>query len=174
MRIYNHSDSVIKFERKAKINQYSLKESARITRGEADQIIAGNFEFLSKSEEPLLRDFYLETRCHLMRPVVIVEYDREAYIHPIGNVRITFDMELRTEMGAASFFDNNICTMGIIDHPRIIMEVKYDEVLPQYIRGLFPDTIRLPAALGKFAICRTQQRCKMGSPAGGVPCSNYG
>ena len=174
MRIYNHSDAVIKLERKTKINQYSLKESTRITRGEADQIIAGDFKFLSKSEDALLRDFYLETRCNLMRSVVIVEYDREAYIHPIGNVRITFDMGLRTEMGAASFFDRNVCTMGILDHPRIIMEVKYDEVLPQYIRGLFPDTIRPPAAFGKFALCRTQQKCKMGSPAGGALCSNYG
>ena len=174
MRIYNHSDAVIKFERKTKINQYSLKESTRITRGEADQIIAGNFDFLAKSKDHLLRDFYLETRCNLMRPVVIVEYDREAYVHPVGNVRITFDTELRTELGATSFFDHNICTMGILDHPSIIMEVKYDEVLPQYIRGLFPNTIRPPAAFGKFAICRTQQKCKMGSPAGGALCSNYG
>jgi hypothetical protein len=174
MRIYNHNDAVIKFERKTKIGQYSLKETTRITRDEANQIIAGNYSYLAKSEDHLLRDFYLETRCNLMRPVIIVEYDREAYIHPIGNVRITFDTGLRTELGITSFFDHNICTMGIIDHPSIIMEVKYDEVLPQYIRGLFPNTIRPPAAFGKFAICRTQQRCKMGSPAGGALCSKYG
>jgi hypothetical protein len=174
MRIYNYSDAVIKLERKTKIDQYSLKESTRITRGEADQIIAGDLEFLAKSEDQLLRDFYLETRCNLMRPVIIVEYDREAYIHPIGNVRITFDTGLRTELGAASFFDRNICTMGILDHPSIIMEVKYDEVLPQYICGLFPNTIRPPAAFGKFAVCRAQQKSKMGSPAGGVLCSKYG
>ena len=174
MRIYNYSDAVIKFERKTKIGQYSLKESTRITREEANQIIAGNYSFLAKSEDHLLRDFYLETRCNLMRPVVIVEYDREAYIHPIGNVRITFDTGLRTDLGITSFFDHDICTMGILDHPSIIMEVKYDEVLPQYICGLFPNTIRPPAAFGKFAICRTQQKCKIGSPAGGALCSKYG
>jgi VTC domain len=174
VRIYNYSDAVIKFERKTKINQYSLKESTRITRGEADKIIAGDFNFLAKSEDRLLRDFYLETRCNLMRPVVIVEYDREAYIHPIGNVRITFDTGLRTELGVTSFFDRNICTMGILDRPGIVMEVKYDEVLPQYICGLFPNTIRPQSAVGKFAICRTQQKYQRGSPAGGTICAKYG
>jgi hypothetical protein len=174
MRIYNHSDAVIKLERKTKIGQYSLKESTRITRGEADKIITGDFNFLAKSEDRFLRDFYLEVRCNLMRPVVIVEYDREAYIHPIGNVRITFDTGLRTELGVTSFFDRNICTMGILERPGIILEVKYDEVLPQYICGLFPNTIRPQVAVGKFAICRTQQKCQMGSPAGGTLCAKYG
>jgi hypothetical protein len=172
IRIYNHSDAFIKFERKSKIGQYIFKESTKITRGEADRIILKDFNFLAKSEEQLLRDFYLETRCNLIRPVAILEYDREAYIHPIGNVRITFDTGLRTEIGATSFFDSNICTMSILDQTDIIMEIKYDEVLPQYICGVFPNTIRPKLALGKFAFCRTQQKCQTGNLPCGVP-SNY-
>jgi hypothetical protein len=159
IRIYNQSDAVIKFERKNKINQYILKESIPITRAEADRMIAGDFDFLAGSEESLLRDFYLESRCNLMRPVTVVEYEREAYIHPVGNVRITFDTGLRTELGPTSFFDRDIFTIGAIDQPGIILEVKFNEVLPQYIRGLFPDTIRPRLAIGKFVICRTQQKC---------------
>jgi hypothetical protein len=169
IRIYNHSDAVIKFERKAKIGQYTFKESTKITRGEADQIIARNYNFLLKSKDRLLRDFYLETRCNLMRPVVIVEYEREAYIHPIGNVRITFDTGLRTEIGSTSFFDNNICTTSILDQTDIIMEIKYDEVLPQHICGLFPNTIRPQLALGKFSFCRTQKKCQTGNLPCGMP-----
>ena len=172
IRIYNRSDAVIKFERKAKFGQYTFKESTKITRSEADRMIVGDFSFLEKSEDRFLRDFYVETRCNLMRPVVIVEYDREAYIHPIGNVRITFDAGLRTEMGLASFFDGSICTMGVLDQPGIILEVKYNEVLPQYICGLFPDTIRPQSALGKFAACRNQQKCQTGNLPCGVP-TNY-
>ncbi|MFX1566575.1 MAG: polyphosphate polymerase domain-containing protein [Promethearchaeota archaeon] len=171
IRIYNHSDAVIKFERKTKINQYILKESTRITRGEADRIIAGDFNFLAKSKDRLLRDFYLESRCNLMRPVVIVEYEREAYIHPVGNVRITFDTDLRTGLGPTSFFDCNICTMGVVNRPDIILEIKYNEVLPQYICGLFPNTIRPRVAIGKFVLCRTQQKCQTGSTLGGIPCT---
>ena len=169
IRIYNHSDAVIKFERKSKIGQYTFKESTKITRCEADRMIARDYDFLSKSEDRLLKDFYLETRCKLMRPVVIVEYEREAYIHPIGNVRITFDTGLRTEIGSTSFFDGNICTMSILDQTDIIMEIKYNEILPQYICGLFPKTIRPQLALGKFAFCRTQKKRQTGNLPYGMP-----
>jgi hypothetical protein len=172
MRIYNHSDSTIKFERKSKVHQYIYKESARITRSEANKIIAGKCDFLAESSESLLRDFYFETRNNLMRPVAIVEYDREAYIHQVGNVRITFDTNLRVDIGSASFFDGSLCTMRVIDQPAILMEVKYNEFLPQYICGLFPDTIRPQAAFGKFSVCRTQQKCQSGTAACRIP-ANY-
>ena len=174
IRIYNHSDSVIKFERKSKINQYILKESIRITRADADRLITGDLDFLNGSGVSLLQDFYLEGRCNLMRPVTIVEYEREAYVHPVGNLRITFDTGLRTELGPTSFFDRDICTINAIHQPGIIMEIKYDEVLPQYIRGLFPDTIRPRLAIGKFVICRTQQKCLTGSPPRGIPFAKSG
>jgi hypothetical protein len=171
IRIYNHSGAFIKFERKTKISQYILKESTRIARGEADQIISGNLNFLAESKERLLRDFYLESRCNLMRPVVVLEYNREAYVHPIGNVRITFDTDLRIGLGPTSFFDCDICTMGVVNRPGVILEVKYNEVIPQYICGLFPNTIRPRVAIGKFFLCRNQQKCQNGSTIGGIPCT---
>ncbi len=171
MRIYNHSDTTIKFERKTKVQNYIFKESAKITRSEADKIISGQYDFLAKNEEQLLRDFYLETRNNLMRPVAIVEYDREAYIHPVGNVRITFDTNLRVDNGSASFFDSDLCTTRVIDQPAILMEVKYNEFIPQYICGLFPDTIRPQMAFGKFSVCRTQQKCQSGPAACRIPTS---
>jgi hypothetical protein len=170
IRTYNHSDAVIKFERKTKINQYILKESTRITRAEAERIIAGECSFLAAAQNPLLRDFYREGRCKLMRPVVIVEYEREAYVHSAGNVRITFDTGLRTGLGAASFFDDS-CMMSIVGDQCIVLEVKYDKLLPQYICGLFPDTIRPPSAFGKYAICRAHQRCLSGNSLVGFACT---
>lgn len=159
IRIYNHSDQFIKFERKTKISQFMLKESVRINRSQADRIITCDIDFLAKSEHKLLRDFYAETRCRLMHPVVIVEYDREAFLHPIGNVRITFDSGLRMGIGSKSFFDFG-STMDVIDQQGIILEVKYNEVLPQFIRGLFPDTIPPQKAIGKYVLCRNQQLCQ--------------
>jgi hypothetical protein len=101
---------------------------------------------------------------------VVVEYEREAYVHPVGNVRITFDTCLRTSLGQTDFFDCDLCTMGILNRPEIILEIKYDEVLPMFICGLFPDTIRPRISIGKFVLCRTQQRCQAGRPSGGLSC----
>jgi hypothetical protein len=154
MRIYNCSDEYIKFERKSKWDHYVFKETVRLTRKEAEQIIAGDIAFLANSENILLRTFYLDSRNTLLRPVVLVDYQREAYIHPVGNVRITFDMKLHTSLGPVSFFDLNTCTIGVHEDQNIILEIKFDDVLPLHIRGLFPNTIRPRTAIGKFAICR--------------------
>jgi hypothetical protein len=157
IRIYNRSDEYIKFERKNRVGVYMLKESTRITREDANRLIDCDFEFLAKSDNQLLRDFYVETRCNLMRPVVVVEYDREAYIHQVGTVRITFDRQLRTSRGYTGFFNRNCCNMKALQQQDNILEVKYNEGIPSYICGLFPNTIRPQMAIGKFVICRNQQ-----------------
>ena len=154
MRIYNFSDRFIKFERKTKFNEYICKEITSISREEAERIIRGDISFLANSDRQLLRCFYLESRRNLMRPVVLVDYLREAYIHPVGNVRITFDIGLRTALGPFSFFDRNASTITVCEEPGVILEVKYDDVLPEVVRGLFSGGIRPRSAIGKFSLCR--------------------
>ncbi|HRR54200.1 MAG TPA: VTC domain-containing protein, partial [Candidatus Methanomethylicus sp.] len=112
--------------------------------------------------DPLLKQFYIDSRCTLLRPVVIVDYYREAYIHPIGNVRITLDTRLCTRLGTEHLFSKTMCPILVIDAPRTILEVKFDDVFPQYIRGLFPDTLRPRSSIGKFVLCRAQQMQHIG------------
>jgi len=154
MRIYNYSDEFIKFERKTKLDQYILKDCVRLTREDADRMIAGDISFLAGSENGILRDFYLECRSNLLRPVVMVDYLREAYVHPVGNVRITFDIGLHTGLGSVDFFDRECSTTGIHEDHDIMLEIKFNDVLPLHIRGLFPNTIRPRCSLGKFVACR--------------------
>ncbi len=170
IRIYNRSDAFIKFERKTKIHNYILKDSVRITREEAERIIAGDIGFLADSKHKLLRDFYRKSRCNLMKPVAVVEYDRVAYVHPVGNVRITFDTGLRMGLAAISFFDPNVCTMSIVKESDVVLEVKYDDVLPLFICGLFPDTINPRSAIGKFVMCREQHVTVTGNSACALTC----
>jgi hypothetical protein len=162
VRIYNHSDAYIKFERKTKIGHYMLKESTLITREEADKMVAQDYGFLAKTKNRVLRDFYLETHCNMMHPVVIVEYEREAYVQPISNVRVTFDTQLRMTIGCMDLFNQKICTVSTLEEQNVILEVKYNEVLPKYICGLFPDTIKPQRAIGKYVICRNQQISQRG------------
>jgi hypothetical protein len=154
IRIYNCSDQTIKFERKTKLDQYIRKDCVKLTRQEADQIIVGDVDFLADSENELLRDFYFKNHNNLLRPIVIVDYLREAYVHPVSNVRITFDTELHTNLGPVNFFDSECSTTGVHQDHNIILEVKFDDVLPLHIRGLFPNTICPRCALGKFVACR--------------------
>lgn len=154
IRIYNYSDEYIKFERKTKVNQHVHKDWTRISREEAEKMITGDFSFLKNTDNQLLRDVYIQSRCNLLRPVVTVDYLREAYVHPVGNVRITFDMAIHTNLGKLSLFEKTAPTIAADQECGIILEVKFDDILPLHIRGLFPSTIRPQSANGKFAICR--------------------
>lgn len=76
IRIYNYSDRSIKLERKKKYGAYIYKQSAKITRSEFEAILAGDYNFLLKSSQPLLQEFYVECRCHNLRPRTIVDYEQ--------------------------------------------------------------------------------------------------
>jgi hypothetical protein len=157
IRIYNCNDKIIKFERKTKLDHYIIKQRVTITREQANHIIAGDIAFLADSKKRILKDFYLECRCNLLRPVVMVDYYREAYVHLVGNVRITFDIGLRKNLGSMALFDLSASTMSVIEEPGVILEIKFDSILPQHIRGLFPSTIQPRSAIGKFVFCRECQ-----------------
>lgn len=163
LRIYNNDASIIKFERKSKIGYYVIKETVCLTRQQAEQMVAGNFDFLAETPNKLLHDFYLSSRCTFMKPVVIVDYDREAYVQPIGNVRVTFDNNLRTGLGVSEFFSKNAAVISALERPEMVLEVKYTDVLPSYVKGLFPTTIKPQEAIGKFSICRSQQMLQTGT-----------
>ena len=59
VRIYNGSDKVIKLERKKKYGSWIYKEDAPLTRGEFEQILAGDYDFLLRSPHQLCREFYI-------------------------------------------------------------------------------------------------------------------
>jgi VTC domain len=169
IRIYDFSDSKIKFERKTKMGEYILKESAGLSRNQADLLIAGDCGFLANSTNSLLRTAYVESRQNLLQPVVIVQYYREAFYDPVSHVRITFDTDLCVGLGSTSIFDSTIPTMPVLCEPNVIMELKFSGVFPHYIQGILSNDIQPRMALGKFALCRAQQMCLFGCSIGGLP-----
>ncbi len=173
IRIYNCDDTKIKFERKTKVGEYILKEKVLLTRKKADLIIAGDFNSLAKSENQFLKTFYIKSRQNLLQPVVIVDYFREAFYHPVSHVRINFDSDIRIGLGSVSLFDPKIPTMPVVDEPNIVMEIKYSaqaqHKLPHYIQGLFSQHTPPRLAIGKFVLCRSQQMCLFGGSIGGIP-----
>lgn len=162
LRMYDFDDSLVKLERKVKVDQCVHKEVALLSRSDAERILSGDVSFLVRSEKGLMREFYADHRLGMLKPVVIVDYYREAYASPMGNTRVTFDTRLSTSLGTRSFFSSAPRPLKAVDAPEIILELKFDDLLPQTVRGVFPDTIRPKSAIGKFAICRSQQLRMMG------------
>ena len=157
MRIYNFSDKVIKLECKSKYGDLISKQSVSIPRDLAEQLIAGDPEGLQRMRHPLLHDVYREMRTRLLRPAVIVDYVREAYIHLAQDVRITFDKQLRTGLYASDIFNPMLPTYPVFDDPVEILEVKYNEFLPTYLQAIVSSVTAQRSAVSKYTWCRRHE-----------------
>lgn len=153
IRFYDGDDSMIKLERKRKEGQYIQKVSARLTKYELDELMAGQYDFLRKRDEELCRDFYTECALKGMKPAVIVDYDREPYVYPYGDVRITFDSNIRAGLRTLNPFDMHMPVMDVIDRGQLILEVKYTQYLPEIIRDLLPVNNSIQTAYSKYTMC---------------------
>ena len=154
IRIYNGEDYIINLERKSKYGDYVNKESARLSRADYDSIIQGQYEPLRIRPEPLIQDFYRALQYRLFRPRVIVDYIREAYVFEPGNVRITFDKELRAGINGIDLFDDRIIYEDILYPEQVILEVKFDDFLPDTIRQLVQPERFVRSAISKYVLCR--------------------
>ncbi|GAA0116751.1 MULTISPECIES: polyphosphate polymerase domain-containing protein [Clostridium] len=154
IRFYNDDYSFIKLEKKSKINGLCGKDSAKITKEQCEKIIEGDIEFLKHSNIPLFVELYAKMKGDLLKPKTIVDYTREAYIYPTGNVRITFDKDIRTGIHSKSIFDANVPTISSIDNTFVVLEVKYDEFLPEIIQHIIQTNDRRATAISKYAASR--------------------
>ena len=154
IRIYNFSDKVIKLECKSKYGDLISKQSVSIPRELAEQLIAGDPDGLQRMRHPLLHDVYREMRTRLLRPAVIVDYVREAYIHQAEEVRITFDKQVRTGLYSVDLFNPQIPTYPVFDDPVEILEVKFDEFLPSYLQSILSGITAQRSAVSKYTWCR--------------------
>lgn len=153
IRIYNYNDSRIKLERKKKRQSYIQKDSASITREEYDRIVAGDYAFLLHHRHPLCQEFYYECTVNLYRPKVIVDYEREPLILEEGNVRITFDSDVRAAISGFDIFDPELPTLAALEPDTLVLEVKFTEFLPGLIRKLLPLDGQEFQAVSKYTLC---------------------
>lgn len=158
IRIYNCSDKTIKLERKKKVGQYIYKEDAPLTREEAGKIIRGDFDFLLKSGYSLCREFYVECKSRMMRPRVIVDYDRKAWVLDAGTVRITMDSDVRAAVGSFDIFDHSLAPLPVLEPGKLVMEVKFTELLPQIVRNILPPAASEFMAVSKYVLCYDKTR----------------
>lgn len=153
IRIYDCSDAVIKLERKKKVGNYIWKEDAVLTRDELNGILRGEYGFLLSSPQELCREFYVECVSNVLRPRVLVDYEREPWVLEEGTVRITFDQNVRAAVGSWDLFDPHLPTLPVLDPGTLVMEVKFTEFLPQFVRELLPPKAQEWTAVSKYVLC---------------------
>ncbi len=154
IRFYNGDTSYIRLEKKIKNNGLTSKLSTRLTKDECLKIINNDIDWLCSRDEKLLNELYIKMKNGLYRPKTIVDYIREAYIYPIGNVRVTFDSSIRSGLFSTKIFDSKLPTVEVLDPNKLILEVKYDEFLPDIIADIIQTGERRAKSVSKYALCR--------------------
>ena len=152
IRYYGTDTSFIRLEKKSKINGLCNKISCKITAEECQKIIDGDTQFMKDSEYELMRELYSKMKYQLLRPKCIVAYTRECFVYPPGNVRVTIDTNICGSNNTKEFLNPDLPFLQT--YHEAILEVKWDEFLPQIIRDCVQVKSRRSAAFSKYAAVR--------------------
>lgn len=154
IRIYDHSTEKITLECKRKEHGKTLKTSCPLTVEQTRLLMAGKPIPDIAKQPPVLQKLTMLMLTKRMRPVVIVEYDRIPYVYPNGNVRITLDTNIAASTSIKCFLDETIPKRLVMPKGQHLLEVKYDEYLPDFIyRSLQLHSLQ-QTAFSKYYICR--------------------
>lgn len=155
VRYYNDDFSYITLEKKVKNNALCMKSDAEITKEECQNLLEGRLKWMRGHPSQLVQELYAKMHYQLLYPRVLVSYIREPYVYDAGNVRVTFDSDIRTTLYHRSFLEEKVADISTADQPwDMILEVKYDAFLPTIIRDILQTNTIRQQAFSKYEACR--------------------
>ena len=140
--------NIFRFEIKHKEGEMSYKKSVIMTEKEYKDLTLGNMDFALNSEHPLWQQVATLHRLRHLRPVTAFSYIREAYVYRPGDVRITFDSNLRSD--------------ALIPEPcggappgaGGMLEVKFSRFLPDIIKSMLDGLPLIQTSMSKYCYSR--------------------
>lgn len=109
--------------------------------------------WMKNTDRVLCRELYAKMVGQGLRPKTIVDYTREPFVFALGNVRVTLDYAIHTGLQCTDFLNPQAVTVPA-GEDRILLEVKWDEYLPDIIREAVSLESRRAGAFSKYAQCR--------------------
>lgn len=157
IRIYNNDSSFIRLERKWKHNNMTSKDQLKISKENCINLLTNQFDNIDKEllNNSLMKEFITDIKVFGLKPSVIVDYKRLAYTYHISEVRITFDERIKSGLYNCNLFNMNRITYDVIDNNEVVLEVKFNEVLPEHISIILQTIPMYRQAVSKFALCRS-------------------
>lgn len=149
----NPTKNKVLLEIKKRNNLNIFKKKSLMTQKEAEKFIENPnlHKILIKNKKSALTEAaYLKTLYNI-KPAVIVTYIREAFMNKFGpEVRITFDRNIKYRDNNFDVQDIN-CKNYSLDPRLIIMEIKYNEILPVWILELISKHNLTLNTFGKYS-----------------------
>ncbi len=154
IRIYDGNSDFIRLELKRKEKSMTQKFQCELSLGQYKKIMAGELLDCFNQLPPLLKKFEIVRQTKLLKPDVIVDYDRVPYTFALGNVRITFDVNVSSSRDFGGFFDKIYAKKPILQQDMLVLEVKYDEFLPKHIENVIKSVTGNRTSFSKFYLCK--------------------
>lgn len=160
IRFYNGDSEFCRLECKEKTGSRIQKTSCVLTKQQADNLLGlGNTtdaeHVVSEDTTTLLKEMQLLISSEGYKPIVTVDYVREAYVLPLSDLRITFDKELA--WGPVSDCMTRERYLANVYGDHVILEVKYNEYLPEHISGILSSVAPVQTAASKYVACVESQ-----------------
>ncbi len=156
IRIYNHNIRKITLELKEKMRGRTSKRFCPITLSQCRQLMAGVIPRDIQASQQVLHKLAYQMAVRLMKPAVIVDYDRVPYVYRSldANVRITFDSNITSVGDVSTFLDERVYGRGVMPEGHALMEVKFDSFLPDEIYALLQLNGLTASTFSKYYLCR--------------------
>lgn len=154
LRIYRNTNETAKLEIKNRIGQYIFKEGSTVSREDALALIAGNKDVLLNYDHPTTHNAYYYMCREYYRPAVMVDYEREAFIGPSDDIRITFDKNIRGSSIDFNLYNRENTMLPAFDEDMMVLEVKFKEFLPEWIHDILKYHTSERFAISKYYFTR--------------------
>ena len=156
LRCYDPKNDFAMLEIKQKQGASQMKRSLRLSREDAKSLIDGKYDVLLNYQEEFAKECYGLMQCKCYRPKTIVEYNRMAYIAKENKIRITFDNNIVATESCFDLFSENLVMNPVMDKFNVVLEVKFNGFLLDYIRSFINSINKSELSVSKYALARQQ------------------
>ncbi len=154
LRMYPPKSDEVKLEMKIKSGFDGHKTSVSISKDEAMMMMKSRYAFLLEKADDNSLNIYRHLFRYSYMPRVITEYKRCAFVHPVSNIRITYDYDIRASEAYITFLKNRVPAIPLFKNDQGVLEIKYDNILLSSIKDLMKYIDKSTEANSKYANSR--------------------
>ena len=155
LRLYDPKSTYAILEMKQKQGENQFKRSLRIGREDAILLTKGIYTPLLKYKQPFAQECFTIMNMECYRPKTIVEYNRKAFIAKENRIRITFDSVLKATESCYDLFSEHLCLYPVMEQSLVVMEIKYNGFLLNYIKDMVREVNRSNLSVSKYCLGRS-------------------
>lgn len=154
LRNYGPDMPFAMLEMKQKQGSNQKKRSLRVSREDGAALCKGHYGALLRYADPFAAECYaiMNTQCYL--PKAVVEYQRKAFIAKENQIRVTFDHHIKGTESNCNIFSRNLLQYPLLDPYLVVLEVKYNGFLLDYIKDMLGGLDSSELSVGKYSISR--------------------